>query len=174
VIKKNRWSGKISGEIIKLYGRRFMKVLIAVDGSECSSAALEEACRLFENSPNAQFKIITVYDLMLPPTQPFAVSAELIQKVDEESHKQANEIAKRAVEQIREKCPELAARTTTKVVCGSAARAIVEAAEKDRANLIIVGSHGYGFWKRTWIGSVSNAVVNHAPCSVLIARGKHI
>ncbi len=49
---------------------------------------------------------------------------------------------------------------------------IVEEAQKWSADLIVLGSHGYGFWERMLLGSVSNAVVHHAPCSVLIVRNK--
>ena len=47
----------------------------------------------------------------------------------------------------------------------------IEEAQNWGADLIIVGSHGYGFWSRALLGSVSNAVINHAPCSVLVVRG---
>jgi nucleotide-binding universal stress UspA family protein len=47
---------------------------------------------------------------------------------------------------------------------------ITEEAQKWEADLIIVGSHGQSFWSRALLGSVSNAVVNHAPCSVLVVK----
>jgi len=47
---------------------------------------------------------------------------------------------------------------------------IVEAAEEWDADMIVVGSHGHGFWGRLALGSVSDAVIHQAPCSVLIAK----
>ena len=47
---------------------------------------------------------------------------------------------------------------------------IVEEAERWGADLILVGSHGYGSVKRFMLGSVSQAVATHAPCSVEIVR----
>lgn len=149
-----------------------MKVLIATDGSEFSRAAVEECCRMFGNSGEAEIEIFSVYELMVPPTEPFVVSAEYVQKIDEESRAKAEKVTENALAQIREKCPLLAERTKTKIVHGTPAQMIVEEAESWGADLIICGSHSYGFWKRAWIGSVSSAIVHHAPCSVMVVRAK--
>lgn len=53
---------------------------------------------------------------------------------------------------------------------GAADRAIIETAKEWEADLIVVGSHGRGFWGRLTAGSVSDSLVHHAPCSVLVAR----
>lgn len=149
-----------------------MRILLATEGSEFSEAAIEHCCRIFGESTDAEIKIISVYSLMVVPTEPFAVSAEYIQDIDEESHKQAAAVAARAEEQIRAGCPQTATRLSSLVVSGTPERAIVEEAEQWNADLIIVGSHGYGFWERMLLGSVSDAVVHQAPCSVLVVRKK--
>ena len=53
---------------------------------------------------------------------------------------------------------------------GRPAQFIVDAAKEFEADMIIVGSHGRGFWGKLTLGSVSDAVVHHAPCSVLVVR----
>jgi nucleotide-binding universal stress UspA family protein len=60
----------------------------------------------------------------------------------------------------------------TEALSGSPDSAIVERAEETNADLIIVGSHGYRAWERLLIGSVSDSVVHHAPCTVMIVRSK--
>ena len=50
---------------------------------------------------------------------------------------------------------------------------IVEEAREWGADLIVLGSHGYGFVKRLVLGSVAAAVVAAAPCSVQVVRAKH-
>lgn len=147
-----------------------MKILIATDGSDYSRAAIEKCCQMFESSPDAEIEIICVYELVLPTSQPFVLSAEYIQQMDDESQVRAKETAARAAARIREKCPALANKTITKVVGGISGQRIIEEAENWKADLIVTGSHGYGFWKRAWLGSVSNSVVHNAPCSVLIVR----
>jgi len=150
-----------------------MKVLIAADGSEYSRAAIDECCRMFKNSPDAEIEIISVYVLMMPPIGPYTLEPAFVQQADDESRAQTNAIAEKALAQIREKCPALADKTIIKVVCGAPAQQIIEEAKNWGADLLVSGSHGYGFWKRAWLGSVSNALVHNAPCSVMIVRANH-
>jgi nucleotide-binding universal stress UspA family protein len=56
------------------------------------------------------------------------------------------------------------------ILIGSAKKIIVKEAEDWEADLIVVGSHGYGFLGRALLGSVSDAVIHHAPCSVLVVK----
>ena len=53
---------------------------------------------------------------------------------------------------------------------GDAADAILDVAEEQRADLIVVGNRGMTGAKRFLLGSVPNKVSHHAPCSVLIVR----
>ena len=53
---------------------------------------------------------------------------------------------------------------------GPARTVILDEAESWRADLIVVGSHGYRAWERFLLGSVSQAVVSHAKCSVEVVR----
>lgn len=147
-----------------------MKILIATDGSDYSSAAIDECCRIFKDSADAEIEVMSVYELMVPPTEPFAVSADYVQQIDEESRAQAQKTAEKSLQQIRERYPELADKAAIKVAAGAPAQQIVEEADDWGADLIVSGSHGYGFWKRTWMGSVSNALVHNAHCSVLVVR----
>jgi len=53
---------------------------------------------------------------------------------------------------------------------GDPGESIVSAAEAEAADLIVVGTHGRGTIGRLLLGSVSEYVVRHAPCPVLVAR----
>ena len=48
--------------------------------------------------------------------------------------------------------------------------AIVEYAEKEKVDLIVMGTRGLGGFRKLLLGSVSTGVVSHAPCSVLVVR----
>ena len=54
---------------------------------------------------------------------------------------------------------------------GSPWSAIVELAEHERPDLIVMGTHGRGGVSRFLVGSVAESVVRHAPCGVLVVRG---
>ena len=53
---------------------------------------------------------------------------------------------------------------------GSAADAIIDVAEEQSADLIVVGNKGMSGARRFLLGSVPNRVSHHAPCSVLVVR----
>jgi len=53
---------------------------------------------------------------------------------------------------------------------GDPARALLDLAEREHADLLALGSHGYGMWKRFLLGSVASKVLRLATCSVLVVR----
>jgi nucleotide-binding universal stress UspA family protein/mono/diheme cytochrome c family protein len=63
-----------------------------------------------------------------------------------------------------------ACKVTTEVLFGNAARAIVEAAETDAADLIVMGTHGHGAVMHLMMGNVAERVVRTAPCPVMTVR----
>jgi nucleotide-binding universal stress UspA family protein len=78
----------------------------------------------------------------------------------------------KAAKEIAEQASSL--RVVTEVLDGSPKKVIVEEAERWGADLIVIGSHGYGPVRRFLLGSVSQAVALHAPCSVEIVRSRHL
>jgi universal stress protein A len=59
---------------------------------------------------------------------------------------------------------------STKVVIGDAVWEICQAAEREHADLIVMGSHGRTGLAHVFLGSVAERVVRHASCPVLVAR----
>lgn len=151
-----------------------MKILIATDGSEFSRAAVEASCRMFINLNNASIKVISVFEPpYLPAPEPYAVSTEYLDNFERQAKEHAEEVADQAVAEIREHFPQANGNLTRQISRGAPDQVVVEEAREWDADLIVVGSHGYGFWERMFLGSVSNSVVQHAPCSVLIVRNNH-
>jgi nucleotide-binding universal stress UspA family protein len=60
---------------------------------------------------------------------------------------------------------------TGQVLEGAPYKAIVELAAKEKSNLIVMGSHGRTGLTRLLMGSVTERVIGHAPCPVLVVRG---
>jgi nucleotide-binding universal stress UspA family protein len=147
-----------------------MKVVVATDGSDFSKDAVEEFCVLFSTKPEIEIKVVSVFeeDYALA-AEPFAVSAELYREVSEAAERQAEHSATEAMDVIRDRFRSPDTLVTVEVVKGNAEQEIVEIARSWGADLIVVGSHGRGFWGRM-LGSVSDAVIHHAPCSVLVVR----
>ena len=148
-----------------------MKVIIATDGSDFSRAAVAKFCQTVVNPANLEIKIISVYEKLAPmAAEPFAVSAEYYREVEGAARKRAEVYLSDAADQIRKYFPNANMEINTQTIMGAPGKTIVEMAQEWNADLIVVGSHGYGFWSRTLLGSVSGSVVNHAPCSVLVVR----
>ncbi len=148
-----------------------MKILIATDGSEFSDAAVEKICRIIKDAENTSVKIVSAYEQpAMAVAAPYAISAGYNPALEKEMKEFAGQNAAQAEQKILKHFPDLENNISTQVLYGSPAQAIIEEAENWGADLIVVGSHGYGFWERMFLGSVSNAIVHHAPCSVLIVR----
>jgi universal stress protein A len=61
---------------------------------------------------------------------------------------------------------------TERVLEGTAYKTIVEIAAQEKANLIVMGSHGRTGLSRLLMGSVTERVIGHAPCPVLVVKSK--
>ena len=150
---------------------RDMRILVATDGSEFSKHALEECCRLFGDVKDKEIKIISVYeDAYALATEPFAVYPGYCQEVIDASRNEARGFTANAVSLLRKKLDDVEQRISAEVLNGIPEQEIVEKAKEWRADVIVVGSHGRGFLGRM-LGSVSDGVVHHAPCSVLVVHG---
>jgi nucleotide-binding universal stress UspA family protein len=147
-----------------------MKILIATDGSEYSLKAVDTACRILMRPTGTEVLIISSYEDAYPVTaEPFALSADYYQKLDDAVREQAESFVLDAKAIIEKHFPLADIFVTTEVLRGSPVQQIVGKAEEWGADVIVVGSHGRGFWGRL-LGSVSNGVVHHAKCSVLVVR----
>lgn len=146
-----------------------MRILLATDGSEYGREAAAQCGELASEIDGAVVKIITVADFTAEiASEPFMSSIEFFNAIEDEMRKRSDAILNKAEEIVRFKNEDI--EILREVFVGSAKKLIVKEAEKWNADLVIVGSHGYGVLARAVLGSVSNAVVNHAPCSVLVAR----
>ncbi|SDD88995.1 Nucleotide-binding universal stress protein, UspA family [Pricia antarctica] len=147
-----------------------MKILLAIDGSEYSQAAVNQLAKM-PFSPQTEVRIISVFDNSLLITSegtPMGGWSRDLQQADAIARKAAMGKAKEAAKLLKEKNPLLLLTTTVQV--GSPKHAILDEAEAFGANLIVVGSHGHSGFSRFLLGSVSQSVAMHAHCSVMIVR----
>jgi nucleotide-binding universal stress UspA family protein len=145
-----------------------MRILIGVDGSEYSDAALDEVAH--RTWPGGT-EILVVHAMEMPvvPTpEVWSLPADYYERLERVCLQQADQIVCAALQKLSALGD--AVTVTSKVVQGAPKTAILEQAEKWRADLIVVGSHGYPTWERLLLGSVSQAVVSHAKCSVEVVR----
>lgn len=148
-----------------------MKILLATDGSEFGEAAVDEIAR-WHYPADTEVRVVSVaqtpHSMTTDPMGGFDSS------IYDEIQEYALDVARAAVEKVATKLRADAGsrqfKVTTKVISGSPKEVILEEAEAFGADLIVVGSHGYGRLDRFLLGSVSQAVALHAKCSVEIVR----
>lgn len=146
-----------------------MKILLAVDGSGYSNAAIDEVIKR-PWPPQTEVKIITAIET------PMMVGIGLEPwpaDYFEELEKSGREAAKTVIDSAVRKLNETSDKTlkiSHEIIGGPPSQVIVEEAENWGADLIVMGSRGLGAWSRLLLGSVSSAVVHHAKCSVEIVR----
>jgi len=144
-----------------------MKILLAIDGSPCSDTAVEEVARR-PWPAGSTLKVLTVFEPPVVPTpETWAVPSSYYEEIDAALRKQGQNIIDSAVQKLKS---NRTLSVTSLMMFGSPRPVIVEEAESWGADLIVVGSHGYGTWTRLLLGSVSQAVVSHAKCSVEVVR----
>ncbi len=147
-----------------------MKILLAVDGSKYSDSAVE----VFNNlklSDTDEIKIISVVDMAFPTAiNIYAGYIPASAEIEKTVRENAETIVENAAQKIKNLLCGINVLISTEVLTGSPESRIFQSAEASKSDLIIVGSHGYNRWERLLLGSVSNSVVLHAHCSVLIVR----
>lgn len=149
-----------------------MKILLAVDGSECGNAAVEEIA----NRPwprGTEVQVISIAHLPFAPTpETWALPDSYYSQMEKVGQEQTQAAINHALSCLRESnaARETPLILTGKTLVGHAEEIIIETAKDWGADLIVLGSHGYRAIERFLLGSVSQAVASHAPCSVEIVR----
>jgi nucleotide-binding universal stress UspA family protein len=147
-----------------------MKILLAIDESEFSKAAVDTVIKEFRPADVEVHVLNVVESLRLAP--PYvglgvgpSVPADFAGIIEEWLDKAETLVAENA-----KQLESSGFRVSASVKEGEAKREILEFAEEWQPDLIVVGSHGRRGLDRFLLGSVSDAVARHAHCSVQIVR----
>lgn len=138
------------------------KILVATDGSSDAELAITTAADL-ATSTGSELHVVTAG--FVPPMYPYRdlYSPEALERARQE----AKEMLDSQVERIRS-AGETAVESHLRL--GQADREIVDLADDIGAGLIVMGSRGRGGIRRALMGSVSDSVVRHSHCPVMIVR----
>jgi nucleotide-binding universal stress UspA family protein len=144
-----------------------MKVLIALDSSKFSDAAVDA----MTNRPwwgDTEMLVLSVVPRLVPLMNDFSPHYHEIRRIQDEEHKFAKEHVDGAVSKLKEALPYCI--ISGEVQEGGICDLIVSKAAEWHADLIVLGSHGRKGWSRFFLGSVAEATVDRAPCSVEIIK----
>jgi nucleotide-binding universal stress UspA family protein len=148
------------------------KVLLATDGSEEAELASKTAADLAK-STGSELHVVYVWE----PANPYVDAVELAGDepvnpgLDAELRRNFERRAREMLDAETERV-QAAGGTVAQahLRLGKADREVVALAEEIGVGLIVVGSRGRGGVRRALMGSVSDSVVRHAHCPVLVVR----
>jgi nucleotide-binding universal stress UspA family protein len=142
-------------------------ILLATDGSSASETASEQAIDLATQLA-ARLLVVSVLGAASRPSEASAGATGGAGGAVADSRDTLTNRAQAIVQRAK----AAGADATFLVWEGDAGEAIVAAANSENADLIVVGSHGRSGVSRFFIGSVSDYVVRHAHCPVMVVRGR--
>jgi nucleotide-binding universal stress UspA family protein len=141
----------------------YRNFLAPVDGSDCSSRALDGAIRL-ANDLHARLTMCYVSDDMRAASMMVAASGEIIEKWFDLLRAEGQTILRQALAQAQGQDAD------AWLLHGLPPDAIVSFARECGADLIVMGSHGRSGVGRFFMGSVAEGVVRLSPVPVLVVR----
>uniref|UniRef100_A0A0D9Y057 UspA domain-containing protein n=1 Tax=Leersia perrieri TaxID=77586 RepID=A0A0D9Y057_9ORYZ len=151
-------------------GEGRMTMVVGVDESEHSYYALQWTLRHFFAGGGGQPQ----YRLAVVNAKPTAASAvglagpgaaDVLPFVEADLKKSSM----RVIDKAKELCAQVSD-ALFEVIEGDARNVLCEAVERHQAEMLVVGSHGYGAIKRAVLGSVSDYCSHHAHCTVMIVK----
>jgi nucleotide-binding universal stress UspA family protein len=144
-----------------------MKILLAVDGSKYSDAAVQAVASQIHKE-KAEIVVLEVVEPRIystPPQMAAGYEPELAELMKEQ-FKQAQQTVERAATTLK----AAGFSVKTRVLEAEARTGIIDMASEWHADMIVLGSHGRKGLQRFMLGSVAESVARGAYCSVLIVR----
>lgn len=144
----------------------YKKILAPVDGSHRAIMAVEHAAEL---ARLCQATLTLFY--VIPQLPPYVNRySDRLGNVYQQIQQDLEDNAKEIIAKAAEACGKHGINAEAKIVWGNPAHEICNEAREGRYDLIVMGSRGLGEIRGYLMGSVSNRVVRHAPCPVLVVR----
>jgi nucleotide-binding universal stress UspA family protein len=153
----------------------FSRVLVAIDGSISSMRTIDYAISIAMKN-NSQLVILYVIDVYKYPYLPSSIilaptfGSEKYLEERNEAEGQMNKIKEKYKQKTKNNIDSKELKTEIVEGAKSAATTIIEYAESENIDLIIIGSRGKTSFKKLLLGSVSSDIIKNAHCAVLVIR----
>lgn len=144
---------------------KVQRVLHPTDFSKASGPAFTKAVSLARQN-RAELILVHVLPRVLPAG--YAVWQKTYAKIDAEERR----LARSKLSALLAKARKAKVRGKVLLLSGVTYDEIMRAARSERADLIVMGSHGWTGFRKLLMGSVAERVVGLSPCPVLIVRGR--
>ncbi len=144
----------------------FQRILVALDGSDCSFRALDFACHIAKQYPGCTLVLVHVIDQRALETARMVHLQPMVEEIVRTLHAAGESLLAEA--EAVPKRHQVSA--TTHLEQGIIAQRLLACAKEQGCDLIVIGSHGRTGLQRVLLGSVAHAVAQLAPEMVLIVR----
>ena len=142
------------------------KVLLAIDGSQEAGLAAQAATELSKDT-GSELHITYVEPAPAELIGHHWYAPEIRESILEQAQSEAQKFLEERAEQLGSEGAKVA---ETYLRIGDPDKEIIRLSEEIGATMIVMGSRGLGAVRRTLMGSVSDSVVRHAHCPVLVMR----
>jgi nucleotide-binding universal stress UspA family protein len=154
----------------------FQKILVPLDGSEHSLKALDEAAQIAKMS-SGKITLLSVYSvsaqpIMMPEQSASGYIGRPILTGDEISRltEDARKFGNRILEDGEQRISAVGVEVEKMLVEGHVVQQIVRVANEDNFDLIVIGARGISHIREMLLGSVTDGVIHHAKCAVLVIK----
>ncbi len=144
--------------VVKQEPRALSRILLAIDGSKASDKAVQFMIKKMVPLKMQATKQASVLEVAVLHVMPYVRYPEL------------KETGKAVVQHAGERLAKAGYQVEEVSKIGQPAEEIIQYAEWNNVDLIVIGSRGLGAVARVFLGSVSSRIVHHSPCSVLVLR----
>jgi nucleotide-binding universal stress UspA family protein len=146
---------------------RIRRIVHPTDFSPASGAAFRKAVALAKEN---RATLVIVHVL---PTLPMVADAYMAASAYEEMLSAHRRQAETSMDRVVKRARAAGVRTTGRVLdFGPVSETIVRFAKRQRADLIVMGTHGHGVLAKILLGSVAERVISRAPCPVMTLKGR--
>jgi nucleotide-binding universal stress UspA family protein len=157
--------------LIELRQHKISKILVAVDGSEESMLAADYAIDMAKKN-NAELIVLNVIHSQKYLYSPSYAWRPVIPSTTNSIIKNQEVEAQRWLDIVREKANDNKIKLRTEFIIDpmSIVGAIVDYAERENIDLLVIGSRGLTGFKKLLIGSIASGVVTYAHCPVMVVK----
>lgn len=153
----------------------YHKILVALDRSTLGETVFQQAATIAQQQQSQLLLIhcISIENTMISPYPSF-YSEEMVNfsQLVQERFQQESQDAQQWLTDCEKRATEQGIKTESQWKVGDPGRIIRELAKDWKADLIVIGRRGLTGISEMFLGSVSNYILHHAPCSVLVVQGE--
>ncbi len=145
---------------------RIRRILFATDFSTASRRAFITALALAK-ATDAETTILSVIRPIEAAVPEVYLDAATIERLEQQAMRRAT----RALQELSVRAKRARVSVATLLRAGDPVREVIQAAKAQRADLLVVGTHGRRGLSKLALGSVAERLIAQAPCPVVVIRG---